>query len=112
MKRFTPVILPVAALALTLPSVASASTKKSQPIVEVDGKKYRVMIKNGAEVFVFNKALRTDFSPTDFDRRRRAVKIATGCEMRDGARHELALAGMLDCTLSNVTSPVAAKTGN
>lgn len=98
--------LTIAACVMVLSNGAAAVPQKVQSIVEVDGKKYRVLVKNGTDVYVYQKALRLDLSPSEMDRRRRAVPIATGCHIRDALTHGNDLRGILDCTIAD-TSPAA-----
>lgn len=94
-----------AGICLVISSPSLAAAKKTQSIVEVDGKKYRVLVKNDTDVYVYQKAPRLDLSPSELDRRRRAVPIATGCNVRDGLTHGADFRGRLDCDQTKPTLP-------
>lgn len=95
----------VATIATALCSASAVPAEKSQSLVEVDGHRYRVLVKNGTDVYVYQKAPFLDLSPSELDRRRRAVPIATGCQLRDAVVHGGDLRGMLDCTAHQSERP-------
>ena len=84
---------------------SAAMAGAPQKIVEVDGKSYRVVLKQGG-AFVYSRAMIGTPTPKDMERRRRAVTAATGCRLRDDILIGGALTGMLDCPAGEDTQSI------
>ena len=78
-------------------AIALAAAGNINKTVDIDGKGYRVILKDGV-VKVKNKALLTGQTVEDRARMIRAVKQVTGCEMHDPFWRGAALLGELRCT--------------
>lgn len=87
----------VALVALCAAGTASAAPDKTSKIVEVNGKKYRV-VTQGRAVLVANKAFFVAYDVNERDDQRAAVKLATGCGITDELpSNDAKLRGKLDC---------------
>lgn len=79
---------------LVLAQPAEARTQKAK--VDVDGTSYLVVLKRDGAYVASMRFIGVP-SPADFERRRRAVTIATGCELANGFELGGRLAGTLVC---------------
>jgi hypothetical protein len=84
--------LALACMAIS-PSAFAKGTK-----VTVDGQLYRVVVRaNGKEAWVYNKATVVSMTPLEKDRRIRAAKLVTGCDLTNVERMDISYAGILVC---------------
>lgn len=82
-----------------IPSMSMAKEKRVDLHADVDGASYRVTVVNDDKVLVARKALFVAYDLYERDRQRKAVTIATGCEIVDELpSNDARLRGRLDCS--------------
>jgi hypothetical protein len=79
-------------------ALAAQATTGINKTVEVDSSGYRVKVKSGGEVVIFNKQPFRGRTVVERDRMRRAVTLATSCRLADDYWRDNRLVGVLDCS--------------
>lgn len=96
--RYAVTMTVLASLLASTPAMGDAGPKRVTKIVEVNGKRYRVVTLGNA-VMVANKAFYVAYDVNERDDQRNAVKAATGCQIVDELpSNDAKLRGKLDCS--------------